>query len=79
MADSVKDKIVTYVYNNPYIVIAAIVVMIVVILYIVNKYGYLPKSSMQGRRRSGDIVEEELDELIDSVNKKQKSKPRPRE
>lgn len=68
--NSVKDKVQSIVMNHIYITIAVVIVFIIILIV---SYKYSPKiSKMISGKKSFDISEEELDELIDVIHERQK-------
>lgn len=73
----VKNKVFEFAENHPYILLAIIsVLVIIVIVMYLNSRGY-GIGGMQGfkkKRKEPLNDEEEVDELIDSIHKKQRAK-----
>lgn len=71
-----KNKILSNAWEHPYISIAvAMIATIIIIVIVANIMGYSPQStvsSMISSRKQTNITDEELDELIYSINEKQK-------
>jgi F0F1-type ATP synthase membrane subunit b/b' len=68
--DAIKDKITGLVKSHLYITIS---VVIIIILILFLSYKYAPKVSkmITGRSSKVNVDEDELDELINSIRKKQ--------
>jgi hypothetical protein len=73
--EAVKDKIVGIVKAHYYVSIM-IVIVIILVIFLTYKYGSgIGKVSkmLSGRGKSGDDVEDEIDDLIDSIREKQQT------
>ena len=76
--DNIKQTVISASSQHPYIATAIIIVVVVILLLIgASALGYSPKQTVSnmisGRSGRKDMNEDELDELICSINEKQKA------
>ncbi len=73
--EAIKDKIVKIVKTHYWI---SIIIVVVILLVLVLSYKYGPgmgrvSKMLSGRGKSGDNLEDEMDDLIDTIKRKQQS------
>lgn len=71
---SVKDRILQQAEQHPYILLAAVCILIVVVIVqYLYSCGYIGSESRRAKKKKGKAnIGEELDDLIESINEKQR-------
>jgi hypothetical protein len=76
-SDAKKYKVIEFAETHPHILIVVIVILIIIIVMLYFNYGCTKLGSLIcGRKKKKSIFdnEDEMDDLIDSINSKQKKK-----